>query len=231
EATEAQKRLLESFVGIASHDLRNPLNTIIVSVTLLERMPQLVAELQPVARRIRRGAERALRLVRDLLDFTQVRLGRRLPIDPAPTDLAAVAREVVDELRAAHPARCIELQVEADALGVWDADRMAQVLANLLGNALAHGDPAAPVVLHVGGDADAVELAVHNQGPPIPEALRARLFEPLQQGERRGRGAHGGIGLGLFIVEQIVRAHRGSVGVESTAQGTTFRVRLPRGVE
>lgn len=226
--TGAENTLLETFVGIASHDLRNPLNVILLSAALLDRGDGVSDKLKSVVGRIRRSGEQALRLVHDLLDFTQVRLGQGIPVAPLAADLQATVAQVVDEFRLAHPERTVLLEAHGDGLAIFDAHRVVQMVSNLLSNAVAHGEPGTPVRVRVDGDAGHVELSVHNEGPPIPDALRAELFQPLRRGEGRGSALQGSIGLGLFIVDQIARAHRGEVRVASGNTGTTFTVRLPR---
>lgn len=228
---QQQVQFAEMFVGIASHDLRNPLGVILLNATLLERHGGLPPELASCVARIHSNGQRALRLIRDLLDFTQARLGTGLPVHRVEADLHAVLADAVDELRSTHPGRQIELRLHGPGTGVWDPDRLAQVVANLVGNALRHGAADRPVTLTLAGSADdEVCLQVHNQGEPIPPALQGELFRPLRRGEPAARpGAEGGIGLGLFIVEQIAVAHGGRVGVHSTVDdGTTFSVWLPR---
>jgi signal transduction histidine kinase len=167
-------------------------------------------------------------MIATLLDVTQVRGNRRLPVAIAPADLAEVSRAVIDELRSSHPDRTIALHLRGDARGRWDAARMGQVISNLVGNALTHGTADTPVSVAIDAGDDAVTLRVHNFGPVISPELAQTMFEPFHRGARRTGGAHG-LGLGLFIVKQIVLAHGGEVGVESTpGGGTSFIVRLPR---
>lgn len=226
---QEENALLEIFVGIASHDLRNPLNVILLSTALMERGAALPEPLEPALGRIRRNAERCMRLVRDLLDFTQARLGRGIPIAPATVDLAALAARLVDEFRLAHPERDFGLSAEPGLLGLFDEDRIAQMMSNLLTNAVAYGAPATPVRLALHGEGDTLVLTVANHGEPIPAALQEAVFEPLRQGGAGKReNAARNIGLGLFIVDQIARAHGGSVSLRSDAEATVFTVRLPR---
>lgn len=229
---QQQVQFAEMFVGIASHDLRNPLSVILLNATLLARHAELPAELATCVTRIHANGQRALRLIRDLLDFTQARLGTGLPLNRLTGDLHGVVSDAVDELRSTHPGRPIELRLAGDGIGVWDADRMAQVVSNLVGNALAHGARDQPVTVSLEGARDHVRLAVHNLGEPIPPEQQQELFRPLRRGRpAAGSGAagEGGIGLGLFIVEQIALAHGGRVAAESSrGAGTTFTVWLPR---
>lgn len=224
-----QVQFAEMFVGIASHDLRNPLNVIMLNAALLKRSSQIPPELQQCVARITTSGKRALRLIHDLLDFTQARLGGGIPICRTPVNLHAVVQETLDELRLAYPGRDIVFKSSGNGEGVWDADRLAQLVTNLVTNALVYGTADAPVTLGIASDGDTVMLAVHNQGEPIPEDSRETLFEPLRRGVQRQGVPSGNIGLGLFIVRQIARAHAGEVMLESSADsGTTFTVCLPR---
>lgn len=226
--TDAENTLLETFVGVASHDLRNPLNVILLNATLVERSEGAGAGLKQAAERIKRSGLRALRLVHDLLDFTQVRLGKGMPVEPVAADVHATVRPLIEEFRLAHPERTFVVDAEGDALAIVDPHRISQMMSNLITNAVVHGEPGTPVTVRVQGEAAFVRLTVHNEGPPISEELLGELFRPLRRGTDRRRAAEGSIGLGLFIVEQIVQAHRGQIEVSSVASGTTFTVRLPR---
>jgi phosphoserine phosphatase RsbU/P len=179
--------------------------------------------------RIQRGAERATRLVSDVLDFTQARLGEGIPMKRAHTNAHELAAQVADEVLAAHPER--EVLLEATGAGdvSWDPQRIAQVLANLLGNALKYGDAGAPVTLRTRGEGAAgVVVEVHNAGAPIAAATMATMFEPMKRGSEDQSARS--IGLGLYIVKHIVDAHEGTIDVSSQQDtGTTFSIRLPRG--
>jgi signal transduction histidine kinase len=178
--------------------------------------------------RIRRSADRMKEMIDTLLDFTRLRFLGQVPISPVPADLADISRATVDEMRIVWPDRPIDLEVHGDSHGEWDPGRMSQTISNLVGNAIAHGDRQAPVRVYVDGNGADVELKVHNDGDPIPTELMPVLFEPFHRSSLPDRSPQG-LGLGLYIVEQIVRAHEGSIGVESNAEaGTTFTVRLPR---
>jgi signal transduction histidine kinase len=154
-----------------------------------------------------------------------LRFAGALPVTRVPADLDAVVREALDELRMAWPGREIALQSIGDLRGAWDPARIAQVISNLVGNALAHGDQQQPVRVTARATGEGVRLEVWNGGPPIPEALRPVLFEPFHRGRTHSRG----LGLGLYIVQQIVQAHGGHIEMSSTAEaGTRFAVHLPR---
>jgi signal transduction histidine kinase len=215
----------ERFIGILGHDLRSPLTAISASAALLQRMPDLSAPAQVATARIASSADRMGRMIRDLLDFTQARLGGGLSVVRKPCDVAEVARAVVDEVHAAKPDRAIHLDLHGDVKGQFDPDRAAQLLSNLLNNALHYGPPGEEVEVELRPADDGVEIAVSNAGPAIPPEERASLFDPFRRGSAGSE--HRGLGLGLFIVDQIARAHGGTVSVTSTRGRTRFEVALP----
>jgi len=213
-----------------SHDLRNPLNAILLSNTALLRRPGLDERTRAGLLRTRSAAERMVRMVRDLLDFTQARLRGTLPLQRRALDLHGLARQVVDEVQLAHPGRTLELHCEGDGLGEGDPDRLAQALTNLVTNALQYAPADAPVRVRTEGQGDTLSLSVHNPGTPIAPELLPRLFEPMERGVEAGTERRS-IGLGLYIVQHIVHAHGGRIEVSSTAaEGTTFTLCLPRGL-
>ncbi|MBE4750238.1 response regulator [Corallococcus sp. ZKHCc1 1396] len=231
QEAEARKRgdFERQLIGIVSHDLRNPLAAVHLSANLLLRRQGLTDVQQKQVHRIIVSTERAVRMVRDLLDFTQVRQGS-LVLNPRDMDFHAVVEAAVEEAQVAAPGRALALSVSGDGRGTWDADRLSQVVGNLLGNALTYGDPDQPVRVRSHAQPDGVVLEVHNAGLPIPAHLLPRLFEPLERGAaQQERRADRSIGLGLFIVRQMVRAHGGTVTARSSEEaGTTFTVLLPR---
>lgn len=217
----------EQMVGIVSHDLRNPLTTILMGTALLAE-GDLSPGQQRITGQITRAAERANRLISDLLDFTQASVGKGLPMAPALIDLHDVVAEALDELRMAQPGRALLHEHLGDRRCVADPARLAQALGNLVSNAIAYGAPDRPVRVRTSTDEMTWTLEVHNAGAPIPPEVQARLFEPMTRGTKAGSKARS-IGLGLFIVREIARAHRGDARVSSTADGgTTFRLELPR---
>ena len=220
-------RLNELFSAVLAHDLRDPLNAMLTSAFLIERQDDAAAQ-REVARRIVASGTTMQRLIADMLDLSRARLAGGIPLQTAPADLQRVAEHVVHERRVAQPACTITLDITGDMRGVWDADRLGQVLSNLVGNALQHGDAAQPVVLRLDGrDATQVRIGV-DSGGEVPAELLPVIFDPFRGGERRQRG-RGGLGLGLYIVQQIARAHGGTASVQTPAPGRTeFVVRLPR---
>jgi signal transduction histidine kinase len=215
----------ELFLGILGHDLRNPLAAISTTSEQLGRSDALPEKERKMAQRILRSAARMERMIGELLDFARVRVGRGMAIEPVATDLEAIARPVVEELQATYGDRAIRLAVGGSCGGMWDPHKLSRVVSNLVANALQHGAPEQPVTVRLHGDGEHAILDVHNLGEPIPADLLPRLFDPFVERTRRMKE---GLGLGLYIVAQIVMAHDGDVAVESTAEGgTTFRVRLP----
>jgi signal transduction histidine kinase/CheY-like chemotaxis protein len=219
----------QQLIGIVSHDLRNPLGAITMAAGLLQVSPGLNERQLKAAHRIASSCERATRLIRDFLDFTQARLGTGIPLKPRPMDLHEVTRHVVDEVRQAHPHREVHLETSGEGQGEWDPDRISQVLTNLVGNALAYSPPNTPVRVTTSNEPGFALLQVHNHGTPISPELLPRLFEPLTRGSPTEGQQSRSIGLGLYIVREILRGHGGSVEVASSVEtGTTFSVRLPR---
>jgi signal transduction histidine kinase len=224
EETRRRVELDQLLVGIVSHDLRNPVAAIQIAARLLQLQDLPAAAARNVAR-ILSASGRADRLIRNVLDLTESRLGGGLRVRPGPMDLVEVAQQVVDELRTTFIERTIELEMPEKLPGTWDPDRLAQVISNLVANAVQHGD-GSPIRVRLVDGPGQVTLEVHNQGEPIPADSIPRIFEALQRAEGSGGP---GVGLGLYIVDQIARAHGGTVEVDSAeGRGTTFRVRLPR---
>jgi signal transduction histidine kinase len=224
-----RKRLQELeqlLIGVVSHDLRGPLQTVTLNCELALAAPTTAL---PRVDRALAAARRALGLVNDLLDATRARLGGLLPVARAPTDLVPLCTHAVQDATTAAGDRAIQLDAPAALVAPVDGPRIAQVLSNLLGNAIQHGAPRSPIEVWLRTPAPGVaELGVHNTGAPIPDELRGKLFAPLERSQLPSR--HHSIGLGLYIVHEIVKAHAGAIDVESTAAaGTTFRVRLPLG--
>jgi PAS domain S-box-containing protein len=222
QTAEFRERLL----GIVSHDLRNPLNAILLSAHALLNSGCVPPHHLKCVHRIVTSAKRMERMIADLLDFTRGRLGSGLPMTPRPANLRHICQHVLEELGAGNPQRELRLSARGDCQGEWDPDRLAQLLGNLGKNALDYSPEESPVDFVLRDEGDTVCLEVHNGGPPIPEDQLPHIFDPFR---RAHRGSHSGLGLGLYIVDQIARAHGGRVTVRSTgAEGTTFSVRLPR---
>ena len=230
EETELRAALAfrDRILGVLSHDVRNPLAVILASANLLERQLERAGEekSKSVARRIADNAGQIERMVRDLLDYTRARQGRGLPISPQQADLLPLCQQLIESMQLLHPRRTLQLESSGDTRASLDPDRAVQVLSNLVANAILYSPPDTPVRIAMRGLDGQVLLEVHNQGSPIPADLLPRLFEPFERGGRTG----GGLGLGLYIAQQIVEAHGGTISVRSEpADGTTFTVLWPRG--
>ncbi|OJH38021.1 sensor histidine kinase [Cystobacter ferrugineus] len=225
EEERSRRDFEQHLIGIVSHDLRTPLNAILLGVRQLLRREDLDASFVKCLKRLHSSTERAVRMVRDLLDFTQARLGGRLKIERAPMNVHEVVRAAVEELQATHPERELRLETRGNGQGKWDGDRLAQ----LVGNALKYSPANSVVTVRSQGWPEDVRLEVHNLGEPIAEEALPRLFQPLQRAVEGTDKTSRNVGLGLYIVDQIVRAHAGRIQVSSTArEGTLFAVRLPR---
>jgi len=220
-------RLNEMFSALLAHDLRNPLSAILASAQLLKRR-SLEPHAQEAAARILSSGNHMGRLIEDMLDLARARLAGGIVIKRAPTDIKTLVERVVREHQAAAPGRIIDTGCAGDCLGQWDAERIAQVASNLIGNALKHGDPHGPVLVQVDGTcAGEVSLVVTNTGT-IPPEIVPHLFDPFRGG-RLPAGRSEGLGLGLYIVYQIVKAHGGQVDVDTGHDPQTrVWVRVPR---
>ena len=222
-AREFEKRIL----AIVSHDIRNPLTVIQLAAQHLEMIAGDSDEVKHDTERMLRSAIRIQDIVADLLDLSREREGHGITIAPAETDLASLCRVVIDELEATAKDRELRFECSADSSGHWDESRVVQAISNLASNAVQHGTPGTPVTIRVRGDAERVEVAVHNDGV-IADRFLPSIFEPFRSGTKHGRRGDG-LGLGLFIARAIARAHQGTIEVDSTAErGTTFRLMLPR---
>jgi two-component system, sensor histidine kinase and response regulator len=224
ERTE-RLRLNELFLAVLGHDLRSPLSAIVNWGLILERSPD-PQRVPDIGKRLQASGRRMQQLIEDLLDVARVRLGGGLSLRASECDLGLIAQRIVDERSTGESAERLRLQRTGDLIGRWDADRLGQVVSNLVGNALQHGTPGQPVEIHLDGrKTDAVNFRISNGGT-IPPNLLPHLFDPFRVG-REPRGRDGGLGLGLYIVQQIVTAHGGVITVRSDGQ-TVFETRLPR---
>jgi signal transduction histidine kinase len=223
----------ETFLAILGHDLRTPLGAIRTSAVFMLETGELQEPHRALTDRMANSAKRALTMVGDLLDFTRSRLGGGIPIQRAEIDLGKVVREVVNEVGAACPDCPIRVDTRVEQRGRWDAARLSQALTNVIGNAVQHGARGTTVSVRVTGTAHEVAIAVHNRGAVISREQMDGIFNPMQTRKlprATAMGPTGSLGLGLYIAEQIVRAHEGEIVVESTPEGgTTFTIRLPRG--
>lgn len=237
------KRIDESrqmFLAILSHDLRSPLSCIRMATDIvsLDNKDPDVAQLLSM---IKSNTDAMMQLVSDLIDFSSSGLGLAMPLNRGPVNLSELCHEVIESFRTSHPSRELRFRSDGDVNGVWDAGRIRQVVSNLMGNAIQHGSPDGPIDLSVtskrasegsGLQESTVVVSVHNDGAPIPQDLLPTIFDPLKRyatPESILQRNPGSIGLGLYIVREIVVAKGGTVEVTSTAEkGTTFTVCIPR---
>ena len=234
-----QAQLRDQFMAVLGHDLRNPLNAIQSGVQLLEMLPHDDEAAETLAM-IQRSVGRMAGLIGNVLDFARGRLGGGIPVQRAAApNLAATLEQVCAELQSAWPGRTIERDFAIPAVVTCDAARVAQLLSNLVANALTHGDPSGPIRVRAasraaadGGGSDAAagrdiafELSVANSGPAIPPQVVAQMFQPFSRGT--ARPGQQGLGLGLYIASEIARAHGGTLGVESARGETRFTLRIP----
>jgi signal transduction histidine kinase len=167
-------------------------------------------------------------LIQDFLDFTQARVMGRIPVTPKPANIRELAHQVFDEVLLTQPSRKGTIVHDGEADGMWDPDRLAQVIGNLLSNAFQHSPPSSTVRLTTRGDREGVTIDVHNEGTPISPDDLARLFAPFERGTDASASGRS-IGLGLYISRQIIEAHAGRIDVRSVeGEGTRFTVWLPR---
>jgi signal transduction histidine kinase len=216
----------EQFLAILAHDLRQPLNVFALGSETLRGSDTPHETRNKVANQLVKAAGRMQRMIGELLDFSRARPLGGMPIAPRTTGLAEVASEVVDEIRLAHPARVINVAVAGPCEGTWDPDRLAQVVSNLVENALAHSSAESPVSMAISAHAGRIDVVVENSGRPIPPELLPTIFDAFRRGAVRD--SRSGLGLGLYIVAQIVKAHGGTVAARSDEGRTRFEVMLPR---
>ena len=225
ERTEAL-RLNEMYMAVLSHDLRTPLTAILTAAMVLQRDPAS-DRVQAMATQVQNSGRRMSGMIEDLLDVARVRQAGGMPLQRTPVLLSDVVERAVQELQESAPGCPVKVSMQGDLLGQWDGERLMQVASNLLGNAVHHGLANQTVSVQMDGSMpDIVVLQIANAGT-IPETLMAQLFNPFRERSPKP-GRNQGLGLGLYIVQQIVLAHGGSIEVESRDGKTCFRVQLPR---
>lgn len=216
-------------LGMLGHDMRSPLNSIVMTAQYLATL-KAGAEVSDAATRLMRSGASMKALLDDLVSFNRTRLGLGIKIELADVDLAAAFADELELLRGAHPSRQIELEVVGDTSGLWDRVRLQQLLRNLVVNAIIHGSPDVPIHARLAGDPADITIEVKNRGPAIEKADLDQIFDPLKRGLGlvKRDDSESGLGLGLYIVREIARAHDGEVTVRSDKEETVFTVRLPR---
>ena len=227
-------RAREVFLAVLGDDLRRPLAATRKDTETSLQAPDLVEPHRGVIARANSHALRMTRMVDELLDFMQGRLGSGIPIEREPVDLGRVVRDAINDMRSAQPECSLQFTASGDLTGEWDAVRVTQVVTNLIGNAVLHGASGTLISISAQGEAAEVVLRMHNYGPPIPQADLPGLFSPYRRFHDVDAALRetGNLGLGLYIAERIIAAHGGSIDVRSSdAAGTLFTVRLPRAAE
>ena len=219
-------RMNEIFAAVLGHDLRNPLGAVITGAELVTRLSEDV-RVKKAAGLIRSSADRMTRMVEQLLDVARIRSGR-IEMRPQEKDLKEVSQALIAELDRQGGGRRVELTATGETRGQFDPDRIAAAISNLLGNAMQHGARDSTVRVHIdGSEAERLRLEVSNEGV-IPPQILAKIFEPFHA-SGPASGSTGGLGLGLYIVQEFVAAHGGTVHARSDeAEGTVFEVGLPR---
>lgn len=224
----AVTRIRNMFVGVLAHDIRSPMSAVAASAEFLSQDSSLAGKSLDAATRITRGTKRMQRMVNDLLDFTITRLGEPLPMTISDVDLSVVCRQAVDEVEISYPDIRITETFDGNPHGLWDSGRLSQVISNLLVNAAQHGDGV--VAMATSCKARTMEVNVSNHCTDIPFETLQTMFNPLIRSQpiSSKKGPAAGLGLGLYIVKEIVEAHQGTINVTSTDGTTTFTVRIPR---
>ncbi len=219
-------RTNELIIAVLGHDLRSPLSAVMTAAEVLTRLGGDERVIS-AAGRIRNSTRRMARMVDQLLDLARVRSGQ-IGLTRTALDMTRLCQEIIDEIEPRHGERRVDLESHGDTSGYWDADRISQVLSNLIGNALQHGLDSERIHVEIdGSNASTLDMHVQNAGVIAADTM-ARLFEPFRAGAARPQNSNG-LGLGLYIAHELVRAHGGHLSVRSTdAQGTVFHIQLPR---
>src|SRR5581483_5672694 len=212
---------LDEVLDLVAHDLRNPLSAILTAAEVLRRRTDLQPGLERTVSRLRSSAERMATMIDQLEQWARAQVGS----GPAPVrgeaDLHQLCRALVEDLPPEQAAR-VRLTLDGDGRGSWDAEQLAQLLVTVVGNALDHGDPEAPVEVRASGDEKSVRLEVENAGPPIERALEPVLFDPVARRRAQRPTRPRGLGFGLWLARAIAVAHGGSLDFRSTENSTIF---------
>lgn len=220
------------FLAILGHDLRNPLGTVVSGSTFLMQATDIASKYVLVATRMFNSAKRMSKLINDLIDFTRTHLGPGIPIRVKQGSVVEVCELVVNELRTFHPEQLIDLHVPPQLDAIFDESRIAQVLSNLIGNAIQYGQPDTAVTVRASGSETDIVICVNNRGQTIPAEKLGSIFDPMVRiaaSVSADYAERTSLGIGLFISREIVQAHGGRVDVTSTEEaGTTFTLTMPR---
>lgn len=220
-------RLNEMFVAVLGHDLRTPLSAIVTSAHILQRTDDTTI-VRKVAEQLLQSGQRMNRMIEDILDLARARLAGGIPLERSRMDLAQLLQKTIAECRTAHVGSELRFSHTGDPVGDWDSDRLAQVASNLIGNAVQHGAAGRPIEIHLDGRQPASAILTVSNAGSIPESALPHIFDPFRGGQQRPL-RNEGLGLGLFIVQQIVHAHRGRIDARSEGGFTQFQITIPRG--
>lgn len=222
--TDLARNLL---LGMLAHDMRSPLQTVQTTATYLVALNAGESVSRAGLRLVRSGT-RMQALLDDMVDFSRTKLGLSVNIAPTQIDLAQICGEEIDQLRAVHPDRQVQLDAAEGCIGVWDGRRLQQLLGNLVLNAIKYGAKDGPVRVTLTDEGSDVRLEVKNSGTAIERSILERIFDPLQRGPQDENGnVDGSLGLGLYIAREIAKAHGGEIRVRSDEIETVFSVSLP----
>ena len=220
---QEQAVVREQFIAVLGHDLRNPLGAVISATELLKRSEHTDRH-NKLLNIIQSSSVRMYEMINNIMDMARGRLGGGISINPVPVDLEALLKEVSNELKIANPERSIQSNFKIDNVIQCDPVRIAQLVSNLLANAIAHGASESPIVLYAETSDQFWEITVTNEGKQIPDDTIKDLFHPFQRGGTASN--HNGLGLGLYISSEIAKAHHGSLTVTSTEGKTSFMLRV-----
>lgn len=224
-----ERRSRSLLLGTLVHDMRSPLGSMANAIHIVSMLDNLGEKQKKLVELISANIGRLDRLISDLIDAVRIQLGVGIPLKKVPVDLTQVATHLVDEAKTAHPDREFHLVTAGNLKGEWDVGRIAELLSNLIGNAVQHGVHHLPVTVKLKGEDGGIEICVHNYGSPIPVDIIPQVFDPLVRHDKGSESDRRSLGLGLFIAREIVKAHAGEIEVISRVEeGTTFRIRLPR---
>jgi signal transduction histidine kinase len=219
------------FLGILSHDLRDPIGAMLMSAQLTTKIGSLSERQTMLMSQIVTSASRATDILDQLLDLTRARLGSGLRVIREQMDMAFAVRQLLDEMRTLHPERVFTLDASGDTHGEWDKPRIGQVISNLLGNAVRYGFKDLPITVTLRGEKKEISFSVHNEGVPIAKDAIGHIFDALirENSDENDSARSTNLGLGLYITREIVTAHGGTVHVTSSEKhGTTFTAHFPR---
>ena len=228
EDAQRERDFLHRLIGVLGHDLRTPLTAVIAGVSLLLRGQRDPERTREGLLRVKQSAGRMNRMIANIVELTRIRVRGECPLLRRPADLAAISRTLIDELLTVYPDREIALEVSGDATAYVDANRIAQVVSNLLTNALAYGRADAPIAVQVAERSQSIAISVRNEGPAIPAEQLSTIFKPFERGVTGVYSGSTGLGLGLYIANEVALAHGGLISVASSECSTTFELELPR---